>query len=200
MSATTPAEGPSADRSPPPDVAASIDALALPPGPTSYLKGRWLDQLEWFERKAGTNQRTHRNLRIVSLVGGVISPVLINAAVTNDDGWLQLTAVLVSVIVGITVALEGFLRPGDKWLQYRQSAELLRGEWWLYVSLAGEYSAYASVAAAHQHFVERVEKIIGNDIAGYVALVTPSAEPPAGTGGGQPNGSAPTGSPAETMG
>ena len=180
------------------DVAASIDALGLPQDQTAYLKDRWLDQLEWFERKAGQNQRTHRNLRIVSLVGGVISPVLINAAVTNDEGWLQLTAVLVSVIVGIAVALEGFMRPGDKWLQYRQTAEVLRGEWWLYISLVGEYSAYATVAAGHHHFVERVEKTIGNNIAGYVALVSPSTEPPAAAGGGQPNGSAPTGQVADT--
>jgi len=199
MSAAAPAAETSGDPSSS-DIVASIDALGLPDRPTTYLKGRWLDQLEWFERKAGRNQRTHRNLRIVSLVGGVISPVLINAAVTNDDGWLQLAAVLVSVVVGIAVALEGFLRPGDRWLQYRQSAELLRGEWWLYVSLAGEYSAYPTVAAAHHHFVERVEKIIGNDIAGFVALVTPTTEPPAAAGGGQPNGSAPTGDPAGTAG
>ncbi|MGA9279146.1 DUF4231 domain-containing protein [Ilumatobacter sp.] len=83
-------------------LSASIEALGLPARQTAYLKGRWLDQLEWFEAKAGSNQRTHRRLRIAALVGGV---------------------------VGVAVALEGFLRPGDRWLQYRQTAELLRTEW-----------------------------------------------------------------------
>lgn len=177
MNATSPPAGPGS-------LSASIDALGLGQGPTTYLKGRWLDQLEWFDEKAARNQRVHRTLRIVALVGGVISPVLINAAVGGDARWMEVAAVLVSVMVGIAVALEGFLRPGDRWLQYRQSAELLRAEWWLYVSLAGEFSRFASVADAHQHFVDRVERIVGNDVTGFVALVTPTSEAPGSAASG----------------
>lgn len=156
-------------------LATSIDALGLPARQTTYLKRRWLDQLEWFEAKAGSNQRTHRRLRIVALVGGVISPVLINAAVGEDAGWLEIAAVVVSVVVGIAVALEGFLRPGERWLQYRQTAELLRTEWWMYVSLAGDYVDFPTLTDAHERFVDRVEQIVGQDVTGFVALAAASS-------------------------
>ena len=188
---------PASDATPDP-LSASIDALGLPAAQTTYLKGRWLDQLNWFEKKSASNQRTHRRLRIVALVGGVISPVLINAAINGDIAWLEVSAVVVSVIVGIAVALEGFLRPGDRWLQYRQTAELLRTEWWLYVSLAGEYVGFATITDGHQHFVDRIETIVSQDVTGFVALVAPTVEvpnskvpPPDGAIGGEPGETAP---------
>lgn len=163
-------------------LAAAIDALGLPPGPTTHLHDRWLGQLTWFEAKASKNQKSHRSLRMVALIGGVMLPLAVNAAASDASTLLRIAAVLVSVLVAVAVATESFLRPGERWIQFRQTAELLRSEWWLFVSLAGDYAGYTTVADAHKRFVERVESIVGADVAGFVALVTPSTAPP-----GQPD-------------
>ena len=158
-------------------LSSTIDDLGLPPGPTRYLKDRWLDQLLWFEAKAAKNQRSHRILRSVALVGGVVSPVVVNISTREASVWVRAAAVAVSLVVGIAVAVEGFLRPGERWLQFRQTAELLRSEWWLYSSLAGDYATYDTISAAHPRFVERVESIVSSDVAGFVAIVNTSAAP-----------------------
>ncbi|MGA9279145.1 hypothetical protein [Ilumatobacter sp.] len=48
----------------------------------------------------------------------------------------------------------------------------------MYASPAGEYAGFATAAEAHQHFVNRVEKIVSQDVAGFVALVAPTSEVP----------------------
>lgn len=158
-------------------LSATIDDLGLPPGPTRYLKDRWLDQLLWFEAKAARNQRSHRLLRSVALVGGVALPVVVNVSTGDAPAWVRAAAVAVSLVVGIAVGLESFLRPGERWLQFRQTAELLRSEWWLFSSLAGDYATYETILAAHPRFVERVESIVSSDVAGFVAIMNTSAAP-----------------------
>ncbi|MDJ0770577.1 MAG: DUF4231 domain-containing protein [Ilumatobacter sp.] len=153
---------------------ASIDALGLTPDMTTHLKDRWLDQLLWFERKAASNQTNHRWLRMVALIGGVALPLIVNLSTDDAETWIQAVAVGVSLVVGVAVATESFLRPGEKWLQYRQTAELLRSEWWMFVSRSGDYAGFDTLGSAHPRFVERVEWIINEDVAGFMAIMAPS--------------------------
>ena len=106
-------------------------------------------------------------------------PVFVNSASTDSSDWLRIAAVTISVVVGVLVSIESFLRPGERWVQFRQTAELLRSEWWMYVSLAGEYAAFGTLAEGHTRFVERVESIVSSDVAGFVAIVNSSTAPPA---------------------
>lgn len=155
-------------------LSASIDALGLGPEITAHLKDRWLDQLVWFDRKAQKNQSDHRRLRMVALIGGVALPLIVNVSTGDTETWIRAVAVGVSLAVGIAVATESFLRPGEKWLRYRQTSELLRSEWWLFVSRAGDYAVFDTLESAHKRFVERVEAIINDDVAGFVAIMAPS--------------------------
>jgi hypothetical protein len=150
----------------------------LPPGGQMYLRDRWLDQLTWFERKSGSNQRRYKQYRSVAIAGGVLLPVLVNLATTRSGEVFDTVAIVVSVLVGLAAGLESFLRPDERWLRYRQTAEQMRAEWWLFVNLAGpDYGRYDSTGAAFTHFVERTETIIGEDVAGFVAIVQSASAP-----------------------
>jgi hypothetical protein len=152
---------------------------------TTFLRSRWLGQLEWFERKAGTHQKEMNRYRVLLLAGGVALPVLVNVAATRSEGWIEAAAVVLSLVVGFAAGLEAFRRPGERWLRYRQTAEQLRAEWWLYVNLAGEpYDDHDTVAAAYPQFVLRVQALIEQDVAGFVAIVEKSRE--SGNAGGVP--------------
>lgn len=153
-----------------------IAALGLGPAATTHLRERWLEQLLWFEAKSARNQTEHRRFRTVTLVGSVVVPVLVNTATGGRPVW-RVIATVASVIVGIVAALEGFQRPGERWLHYRQTAERLRSEWWLFVSSAGEYAAFGSLDAAHVRFVERVEQLVSDDVAGFVTIITQNGAP-----------------------
>jgi hypothetical protein len=157
----------------------AIDGLPdLPDQARTYLRDRWFDQLEWFGRKAGANQRRHKQYRAVAIAGGVLLPVLVNLSATRSEEAFDWVAIVVSIVVGLATGLEAFFRPGEKWLQYRQTAERLRAEWWLFVNLAGpDYGQYRTLAQAYTHFVQRTEAIIGEDVEGFVALMKPEATP-----------------------
>lgn len=165
----------------------AIDELTdLPARGATYLRDRWLDQLEWFERKAAANQRRYRQYRSVAIIGGVLLPVLVNLATTRSDDVFDTVAIVVSIAVGLAAGLESFLRPDERWLRYRQTAEQMRAEWWLFVNLAGpDYGRYDSTGAAFTHFVERTETMIGEDVAGFVAIVQ-SASQSEDQAGGEP--------------
>ena len=96
---------------------------------------------------------------MVALIGGVALPLIVNISTDDAETWIRAVAVGLSLLVGVAVATESFLRPGEKWLRYRPTAELLRSEWWVFVSRAGDYAGFATLESAHSRFVERVEAI-----------------------------------------
>jgi hypothetical protein len=146
--------------------------------PITFLRDRWMGQLQWFEKKAGKYQKEMNRYRLVLLAGGVLLPVLVNLSATSSEPLIEATAVIVSLVVGFVAGLEAFRRPGERWLQYRQTAELLRAEWWLYVNLAGEtYGSFGTRSEALERFVLRVQALIGEDVSNFVALARQSAEP-----------------------
>ncbi|MDX2379539.1 MAG: DUF4231 domain-containing protein [Acidimicrobiia bacterium] len=168
-----------------PQIRRAVADLPLDDSERAYLIDRLVDQLAWFERKSARNQKLQRWYRITALAGGLLLPVLVNETATSSEDWVRIAAISVSLVVGMAAGLETFLRPGDKWLQYRQSAEKLRSEWWMYVNLAGPfYAGSPSHEAAFRTLVERVESIVSDDVAGFVAIVTPNTQVP----GQQPPG------------
>ena len=62
-----------------------IDSLALEDLQKRFLHGRWLEQLLWFERRSGSNQRRYHALRLVTIVGGVTVPALISLNLRSAD-------------------------------------------------------------------------------------------------------------------
>jgi hypothetical protein len=98
-----------------------IDAAQLDDHQREFLKLRWLDQLTWMESKAGKAQRFYYSLRLVTIIGAVVVPALVAAG--SLDGWpghaAQIGTWIVSLIVAISAAVEGFFQFGQRWRNYR---------------------------------------------------------------------------------
>jgi Protein of unknown function (DUF4231) len=78
----------------------------------------------------------------------------------------------VSLLVGISTAVEGFMRFGEQWRHYRLNAELLKNEGWLFFQLAGRrYREFGSHAKAYPSFAHRVEKWIRLEVEEYLTEV-----------------------------
>lgn len=162
---------------PEPEIRRAIADLDLDDPQKAYLNDRVVNQLAWFERKSKRNQKLQRWYRITALAGGLLLPVLINETATSSADWIRYVSIAVSLIVGMAVGLESFLRPGEKWLQYRQTAERLRSEWWMYANLAGPiYVEFTSHDVAFRPLVERVESIVSDDVAGFTAIMAPTTQ------------------------
>lgn len=148
-----------------------IDRLQLEENQRAYLRSRWLDQLLWMEGKASENRNWYRKLRFISIVLGIIVPIL----VTLDGNGVKLfdqfdaqpvlkgATILLSSIIAISTALEEFYQFGNRWYSYRKSSELLKTNGWQFFQLSGQY-----LQDNHQDalpaFIEQVESIVQRDV------------------------------------
>jgi len=148
-----------------------------------FLELRWLDQVTWMESKASQAQRFYYRLRLLTIVGAVTVPALV--ALNTLDGWpghaAQIGSWIVSLVVAVSAAVEGFFQFGQRWRNYRSTAERLKAEGWLYLELAGPYaSADESHNEMYRTFVSRVEELIHKDVDTYIEEVATEKQRPTG--------------------
>lgn len=152
-----------------------IDSLELDDLKKRFLRGRWLEQLLWFENKAALNQRRYYILRLVTIVGGLVVPALVSLNVRQNDvaETLAWTTFAVSLVVAISAALDGFFRFGDRWRTFRRTAEFLKAQGWQYFELSGPYAG-TDHAGAFAVFAGHVENLIQEDVKAFITQVAPT--------------------------
>lgn len=140
---------------------------------------RWLDQLVWVENKANQARNNYYRLRLTTVIGALLVPALVsvNAASDNVDLAFRIATWVVSVVVAVSAAVEQFFHFGDRWRNYRQTAEQLKAEGWLFFQLSGPYSADgATHELTYSSFANRVEELIKTDVDVYLTQVAVERE------------------------
>jgi Protein of unknown function (DUF4231) len=150
-----------------------IDELELGDRQKRFMRARWLDQIMWFERKAKQAQQRYYVSRLTAIVGGLVVPALVSlnvrhAQVASAIAW---STFALSLVVGISVAVDGFFNYGGRWRQYRRTAEHLKAHGWQFFELAGAYIGYPSHDAAFAPFAAAVEALIADDVDVYLSKV-----------------------------
>ena len=151
-----------------------IDAATLDERQREFLKLRWLDQLLWMEGKASKAQWFYYRVRLVTIIGAVIVPGLV--PLTTLDGRAgsaaQIATWIVSLVVAISAAVEGFFQFGQRWRNYRSTAERLKIEGWLFFQRAGPYAPVdGQPVDAFGTFATRVEDLIQKEVDAYITDV-----------------------------
>ncbi|MCK4794720.1 MAG: DUF4231 domain-containing protein [Desulfobacteraceae bacterium] len=119
-----------------------------------YLKERYEDQIDWYDKKSVWNQKVYRRFQWCVIVLSAITPVLVAIEATR---W---PAVVVSALVAIgTTALKAF-KYQENWINYRTTCETLRKEAYFYNACIGDYRDSEVREAL---FVERVESLISRE-------------------------------------
>ena len=109
------------------------DGLDVDPLRKRYLQSRYVNQVVWMEGKAEAARRNYVRLRLITVVGAVIVPVLVG--LNSDDGGVEAAAIGLSLIVAVSAAIEQFFHFGERWQHYRRSVERLKAEGWRYFEL-----------------------------------------------------------------
>lgn len=155
-----------------------IDRLDLSDLRKDFLKNRWLDQVMWLEGRATKERNAHHNLRMITIIGGVIVPALIGFQKGNQKwqeivGW---SAFGLSQVVAVSAAVEEFFGHGEKYRSYRNTAEGLKIEGWQFFQMAGPYRQFQTHSEAYTIFAERVEQYIQQDLQGFISQLTERQE------------------------
>jgi hypothetical protein len=83
---------------------------------------------------------------------------------------------VLSLVVAISVAVEGFLRFGERWRHYRQTEEALKIAGWEFSQLSGPYLSSGGHSQAYPSFAEDVETVLKREVEEYVTRVVREKE------------------------
>lgn len=121
-----------------------------------YLKGRYEDQISWYENRASKNKKCYTIFQWGVIVLSASLPVLIASA---PDSWQTITIVISILLVIGTAALKTF-KFQENWLNYRTISETLKKEKHYYNAELEEYTKTSDKEAL---FVDNVESIISRE-------------------------------------
>ena len=145
-----------------------VDHLTLDDQGREYFRGRCVAYLRYLEKEARVNMHRYYGLRIPAIVLAAIVPALV--AANLGPGWRVVT-VAFGVTVAAATAIEHFVSAGEKWRHYRQAAEIMKSEAWLFVELADRYARCATHQEALPKFTSAVETMVRGDVRDYVTRI-----------------------------
>lgn len=118
------------------------------------------DQIEWYDRKSGSNQKAFKSLKIGTISAAAFIPVLANI---NGMSWV--TAGL-GVLIVILEGLQQLNQYHSNWISYRSTCEALKHEKFLYLGKAG---MYAAANDPHALLAERIESLVSQEHAKWAS-------------------------------
>jgi len=150
-----------------------IDSLDLPDMSRKFLRSRWLDQVLWMEKKSASAQKWYYLLRLIAIIGGVTIPALVSLNISDGpvSAYIRWTTFGLSLLVAISVAVEGFFNYGERWRHYRRTVEGLKREGWQFFQLSGPYRSCQNHAEAYPVFAGRMENMFQQEVEVYVTEV-----------------------------
>jgi hypothetical protein len=140
--------------------------------PEDYIEQRLNDQIGWYDRKSGTNQRWFKRLRFAEIVAAATIPFLSGFA--DKSFQIKITIGVLGVVVAVIASVLGLLQLQVRWIEYRATAESLRKEKFLFLTQTEPYDK----ADAFHLLVQRVEGLLSKESIEWVQsmMKAPKAE------------------------
>ncbi|HTJ29967.1 MAG TPA: DUF4231 domain-containing protein [Acidobacteriaceae bacterium] len=127
------------------------------------------DQLAWYSAKSRAARTAFKRIKMVEILAAALIPFL------TGQKWPYVMYVVGGLGVVITV-LEGILHLNqyqENWTNYRNTAESLKHEKFLFAAKAGPYAAAAD---ARLMLAERVEALVSQENTQWVSAMQKSGQ------------------------
>ena len=142
--------------------------------PEKYIEERVSGYRRWYDGKAVVAKRKYFWMRSVTVVSGVLLPVLINFK-SPSVPYADYVVTAVSLVIALSVSLEGVFHFREQWKNYRSTEQYLGSEYFLFVSGEGVYRQMKD-RDAYVTFVERIESAIASENASTLNILTTVSE------------------------
>ena len=140
-----------------------------PSDPNDPIYQRLTEQLAWYGQKSRAARAAFKRIKVTEIVAAAVIPFL------TGHTWPGVAYVIGGLGVLITV-LEGVLHLNqyqENWTNYRNTAESLKHEKFLFLAKAGPYASVADPRAA---LAERIEALISTENSQWVAASKMAAQ------------------------
>ncbi|MFM2158639.1 MAG: hypothetical protein RLZZ124_1113 [Cyanobacteriota bacterium] len=139
--------------------------------PEAYLQQRFNEQLSWLSKASRSNKQAFLRLRLLEILLGSSITVFSPFAADLPLGSLLIALAGGGVVIsGSVLALN---RHQENWLRYRNLAEALKREKFLYLTAA---PPYGDQAKAFHRFVSRAEALMGQESAVWLSQMSQKAD------------------------
>ena len=122
-----------------------------------YLQERLDDQIDWYNRKSGWNQRLHKRLRLLEVVAAASIPFL--TGFIADFAFMTHVVAVVGVAIAVISGAFALFKFQENWIEYRTTAETLKHQKYLFLTQSSPYDG----ADAFHTLVETVEELISQE-------------------------------------
>ena len=139
--------------------------------PEEYIDQRLSDQINWYDRKSGRNQRWFRRLRFAEIVAAATIPFLSGFA--GNSLPIKIAIGALGVLVAVVASLLGLLQLQERWIEYRATAESLRREKFLFLTQTEPYDK----EDAFHLLVQRVEALLSKENTDWAQSMMKPPEP-----------------------
>lgn len=140
-------------------------------GPIEYIEERFNGSIAWYDKEAGRSKTKFMRLRIITVVGGALVPVLINI----EMPYLTVVTTIISLLVLLAVSVDSVYHYGEQWSSYRSTEQFLRREYYLFTVNEGPYR-FLDQDLSFQLFVERVEEAIAAENSSTLRVLATVSE------------------------
>jgi len=134
-----------------------------------YLKERYEDQLDWYDRKADAAKFKYNSIQTLAIVFAALTTVVAAiAAAGGMAGKVGLwTAAGISALVTVLSSLLHAFKHKETWLSYRATYDALKREKYYYQAQVADYRDAADLESL---FVQRVEGIMAHESAVWLSM------------------------------
>lgn len=131
-------------------------------GEAEYFEQRLDDQIDWFDAKSQSNQKTYKRLRLIEIVAAACIPLL--AGFGHGQWSISLAVGVLGLVVAVIAGIMSLYRFQENWTEYRAAAETLKQERFLYLTRTFPYVS----DKAFELLVQRVESILQRERSEWV--------------------------------
>src|SRR5258706_12706076 len=93
--------------------------------PEDYVQQRVIQFTGWYDKKAVSAKSAYLRLRTSSVVGALIVPIAANLNFVGYEPYKTAVITILSLLVSISVALDGVYHFWDQWRNYRSTEQYL---------------------------------------------------------------------------
>lgn len=124
-----------------------------------YLEKRYFDQLNYYEKASGKNQKRYKNFQWILIILSTLTTIL--AALPQDKFNIQYVVVATAAMVTILTSGLKTFQYQELWVNYRSTIEQLKPELFYYNFNVGDYGQAG--VDKESTFVSRVEQILNKE-------------------------------------
>ena len=141
---------------------------------TDPIIDRLEDQINWYDAKSSTLQKTYKRIKVVEIISAALIPFLAALHLSDVNSHLPITIGTITAVLGVLITiLEGILQLNQyqqTWVNYRSTCEAMKHEKFTYIAKAGVYAAAADPRAL---LAERIETIGSQENSKWASLQQP---------------------------